>query len=98
MPIASPRFSPVLLKSAQDAGPPNLLPSPPGPADEGAAPAGTKSYVLRNALPEVLREAAVPARTNHRALSMVVLALLHLDGGKMEEGGWRWGREANPQI
>ena len=41
--------------------------------------------MLRNALPVALREEVAPARGVSRALSMVVLALLYLEGGKMEE-------------
>lgn len=45
--------------------------------------------MLRNALPVTLREEVAPARSVNRALGMVVLALLHLEGGKMEEGVYK---------
>ena len=59
---------------------------PAGGTQGDASASGTKTYVLRNALPVALREEVMPPRGAQRALGMVVLALLHLEGGKMEEG------------
>jgi hypothetical protein len=52
----------------------------------GTSASGTKTYVLRNALPWQLREHVAPTPRPNRALTLVVLALIHLEGGKMEEG------------
>lgn len=56
---------------------------------EGKKEAGTKSYVLRSVLPAGLRSALVhsSAREVHVGFMMVVLALIIMNGDKMESGG-----------
>ena len=56
----------------------------------GACAAGsfnaTPGYVLRSLLPPALRRAACPEPAPLSALAMVVLAVIHLDGGTVGEG------------
>jgi hypothetical protein len=56
---------------------------------DGKKDSGTKSYVLRSALPAGLRSALVhnSAREVHVGFMMVVLALIMMNGDKMESGG-----------
>lgn len=61
-----------------------------------SAAAGKKYFVLSNALPTALREQAVQrfapsSSVPSRALTMIVLAFIHLSGGKIEEAAlWEW--------
>ncbi len=56
----------------------------------GGGLAGPKYYVLRSMLPAGVREAVLPPlherRTPPPGLTMLVLAIVHLEGGKVSEG------------